>query len=91
MVAFIRSLQAGPVHVVAWSYGGSVATLAASQQPELFRSLSLHEPTIGRLIVNTPEGKAAPSAPSVALWRRYGRSRMPERRPWPHSGSGSSC
>lgn len=61
LIAFIRSLNAGPVHVVAWSYGGSVATLAASQHPELFRSLSIHEPTIGSLIVNTPEGKAAAS------------------------------
>ena len=59
LVAFIQSLKAGPVHVVAWSYGGSVATLAASQHPELFRSLSLHEPTIGSLIGGTPEGKAA--------------------------------
>lgn len=62
LVAFIQSLKAGPVHVVAWSYGGSVATLAASQHPELFRSLSLHEPTIGSLIAGTPEGKAATAA-----------------------------
>ena len=62
LVGFIQSLKAGPVHVVAWSYGGSVATLAASQHPELFRSLSLHEPTIGSLIGGTPEGKAAIAA-----------------------------
>ena len=62
LVAFIQSLKAGPVHVVAWSYGGSVATLAASQRPDLFRSLSLHEPTIGSLIAGTPEGKAAIAA-----------------------------
>ena len=62
LVAFIQSLKTGPVHVVAWSYGGSVATLAASQHPELFRSLSLHEPTIGSLIAGTPEGKAAVGA-----------------------------
>ncbi len=61
LIAFIQSLGAGPVHVVAWSYGGSVATLAASQHPELLRSLSLHEPTIGSLIVNSVEGKAAAS------------------------------
>ena len=42
LVAFIQSLKAGPVHLVAWSYGGSVATLAASQHPDLFRSPSLH-------------------------------------------------
>ena len=59
LIAFIKNLNAGPVHVVAWSYGGSVATLAASQHPEMFRSLSIHEPTIGSLIVDMPEGKAA--------------------------------
>ena len=62
LIAFIEALQAGPVHVVAWSYGGSVATLAATQHPELFRSLSIHEPTIGSLIVGTPEGNAAAAA-----------------------------
>ena len=44
---------------MAWSYGGSVATLAATRRPGLFRSLSLHEPTIGSLIAGTPEGTAA--------------------------------
>lgn len=56
--AFIQSLGAGPVHVVAWSYGGSVATLAASQHPELLRRLTLHQPTIGSLIADTPEGRS---------------------------------
>lgn len=59
LVAFIKSLGVGPVHVVAWSYGGSVATLAASQHSEWFRSLSLHEPTIGSLITDSPEGRLA--------------------------------
>lgn len=59
LAAFIRGLDAGPVHVVAWSYGGSVATLAAVRYPELFRSLSIHEPTIGSLIASMPDGKAA--------------------------------
>lgn len=62
LVAFIQSLGVGPVHVVAWSYGGSVVTLAASQHPALFRSLTLHEPTIGSLIGGTPEGRAAIAA-----------------------------
>lgn len=62
LIAFIEALHVGPVHVVAWSYGGSVATLAATQRPALFRSLSLHEPTIGSLIVGTPDGKAAAAA-----------------------------
>ena len=59
LVSFIRSLGLGPVHVVAWSYGGAIATIAASQHPELFLSLAMHEPTIGSLIAGLPEGKAA--------------------------------
>lgn len=62
LIAFIEALQVGPVHVVAWSYGGSVATLAATQRPALFRSLSIHEPTIGSLIVGSPDGKSAAAA-----------------------------
>ncbi len=90
LAAFIQGLQAGPVHVVAWSYGGSVATLAASRHPELFRSLTLHEPTIGSLIAGTPEGKAAVAAfePTSGA---CGRWRMPATRPRRRGSSGSSC
>lgn len=62
LIAFIEGLKAGPVHVVAWSYGGAVATLAALQRPDLFQSLAMHEPTIGSLIAGTTEGKAAIAA-----------------------------
>lgn len=55
----------GPAPVVLKQ--AEVATLAASQHPELFRSLSLHEPTIGSLIGGTPEGKAAVSAFGAAV------------------------
>lgn len=62
LTAFIEGLKVGPVHVVAWSYGGAVATLAALQRPDLVQSLALHEPTIGSLIAGTDEGKAAIAA-----------------------------
>lgn len=62
LVAFIEGLKVGPVHVVAWSYGGAVATLAAFQRPDLVRSLAMHEPTIGSLIAGIAEGKAAITA-----------------------------
>ncbi len=76
LMAFIRSLHAGPVHVVAWSYGGSVATLAASQHPELFRSLSLHEPTHRQ-----PERQHA---------RRQGRRQRLRRRSGAHTGDANA-
>jgi pimeloyl-ACP methyl ester carboxylesterase len=59
LAAFIRELHAGPVHLVAISYGGLLATLVASEHPELLRSLTLAEPGIGTLLTDIPEGKPA--------------------------------
>jgi pimeloyl-ACP methyl ester carboxylesterase len=43
LAAFIRELNAGPVHVVGWSYSGSLGILLALQHPELVRSLFVYE------------------------------------------------
>ena len=59
LAEFVRVLNAGPVHLVSWSYGGQVATLMALEHPELVRSQVLFEPTIRSLITDLPEGKAA--------------------------------
>jgi pimeloyl-ACP methyl ester carboxylesterase len=59
LAAFIRELNAGPVHLVTLSYGGLLATLVASEHPELLRSLTLAEPAIGALLADIPEGKPA--------------------------------
>jgi pimeloyl-ACP methyl ester carboxylesterase len=39
LVAFIRTLDAGPVYVIARSYGATVALSAALRHPELVRAL----------------------------------------------------
>jgi pimeloyl-ACP methyl ester carboxylesterase len=57
LAAFIRQLNAGPVHLVALSYGGLLATLVASEHPDLVRSLTLLEPGIRALLVDLPEAK----------------------------------
>jgi pimeloyl-ACP methyl ester carboxylesterase len=44
LLEFIRGLHAGPVHLVAHSYGADVALLLASAHSELLRSLVLAEP-----------------------------------------------
>jgi len=59
LAAFIRELNAGPVHLVGHSYGGLLATLVAVEHPELLRSLTLAEPAIGTLLTDLPEGKPA--------------------------------
>ena len=57
---FIESLNVGPVHLVAWSYGGQPATLAATKNPSLVRSLILYEPSVMSVLPETStEGKLA--------------------------------
>ena len=43
VVAFIRALSAGPVHVVGHSHGGTVVFFVARQAPELLRSVTSAE------------------------------------------------
>ena len=58
LAAFIEQLNAGPVHVVAWSYGGTVALVLAAQRADLIRSLFLNEPALGSLVVDPAEQAA---------------------------------
>lgn len=56
LAAFVRGLNAGPVHLLGFSAGGIVAILVASEHPDLVRSLTLVEPAIaGLLTSDVPE------------------------------------
>src|SRR5262249_27437551 len=46
LVALIRAVHAGPVHLVGLSSGGRLVTLIALQYPELVRSLTVLEPQL---------------------------------------------
>jgi pimeloyl-ACP methyl ester carboxylesterase len=60
LAKFIASLNAGPVHLVGWSYGGQVALTAAVKDPALVRSLVLYEASVLSVLPpDTDEGKAA--------------------------------
>jgi pimeloyl-ACP methyl ester carboxylesterase len=60
LAKFITSLNAGPVHLVGWSFGGQVATTAAMNNPSLIRSLILYEASaISVLPAGSAEGKVA--------------------------------
>lgn len=60
LAKFITSLNAGPVDVVGWSYGGAVAATAAVQNPSLFRSVILYEASLLTVLrADSPDGKAA--------------------------------
>jgi pimeloyl-ACP methyl ester carboxylesterase len=79
LAAFITSLQAGPVHLVASSYGGLIALLVARDHPGLVRSLVLTEPAILSLVppgtpaaaqaaqLDTARGLLAGGDPEAAL------------------------
>jgi non-heme chloroperoxidase len=57
LVALVRALNAGPVHLVGLSYGGTVAAVMAAEHPELVRSVVLAEPGLFHLMVDVPEGQ----------------------------------
>ncbi len=60
LVSFIKTLNSGPVHMVAHSRGGDVALRMASTHPELLRSLVLIEPApLDSLMPKTPAADAA--------------------------------
>jgi pimeloyl-ACP methyl ester carboxylesterase len=60
LAKFITALNAGPVHLVGWSYGGLVAAPAAVSDPSLVRSLILYEAgVLSVLPAESPEGKIA--------------------------------
>lgn len=60
LAAFIRSLDAGKVHLVGWSRGGQAALQLATRQPELLRSLVLVDTApVPSLFPPSPEAAAA--------------------------------
>jgi pimeloyl-ACP methyl ester carboxylesterase len=58
LVAFIRQLHTGPVHLVGLSSGGRLVTMVALAHPDLVRSLTLAEPAMAELLEELPEAKA---------------------------------
>jgi pimeloyl-ACP methyl ester carboxylesterase len=56
--ALMEALGFAPAHVVANSYGGNIALRLACRRPDLFRSLSVHEPPLWSLLTDDPEGQA---------------------------------
>jgi pimeloyl-ACP methyl ester carboxylesterase len=56
LAALLEALDLAPAHVVANSYGGNVALRLAGKRPELFRSLSCHEPPLWELLADDAVG-----------------------------------
>ena len=57
LTALLEALELAPAHVVTNSYGGNIALRLASRRPDLFRSLSCHEPPLWSLLENDPHSQ----------------------------------
>jgi pimeloyl-ACP methyl ester carboxylesterase len=55
LAALLETLDLAPAHVVTNSYGGNIALRLATRRPEIFRSLSCHEPPLWGLLEGDPE------------------------------------
>jgi pimeloyl-ACP methyl ester carboxylesterase len=58
LAALLEAADFHPVHLVAVSYGATVALRLAVERPELVRSLALHEPPCVGLLDDDPESQA---------------------------------
>lgn len=67
LIAFIEGLDAGPVHLVTWSYAGEIGTYAAVRRPDLFRSMIHFEPN-AYFLYSTLPGAAAADRQAVAAF-----------------------
>jgi pimeloyl-ACP methyl ester carboxylesterase len=55
LAALLEALDLAPAHVVTSSFGGNIALRLATRRPEVFRSLSCHEPPLWSLLMGDPE------------------------------------
>lgn len=58
LAALLEGIDLTPAHVVANSYGGNIALRLATRRPEVFRSLSCHEPPLWSLLEDDPTSLA---------------------------------
>jgi pimeloyl-ACP methyl ester carboxylesterase len=57
LAALLETLDLAPAHVVTSSYGGNIGLRLATRRPEIFRSLSCHEPPLWSLLEGDPDGQ----------------------------------
>jgi pimeloyl-ACP methyl ester carboxylesterase len=57
LAALLEALELAPAHVVTNSGGGNIALRLATRRPDLFRSVSCHEPALWGLLEEEPESQ----------------------------------
>lgn len=58
LAGLLEALELSPAHVVTNSFGGNIALGLAIRRPEVFRSLTCHEPPVWGLLRDDPESAA---------------------------------
>jgi pimeloyl-ACP methyl ester carboxylesterase len=58
LAALLEAFDLAPAHVVTSSFGGNIALRLAARRPDIFRSLTCHEPPLWSLLEDDPESKA---------------------------------
>jgi len=58
LAELIRKLQAGAVHLIAWSYSGHIALTVALRYPELIKSAFIYEPGVPTYVTDPAEAGA---------------------------------
>ena len=77
LAAFIRGLNAGPVHLVAWSYGGHIVLNVALKSPELVKSAFVFEPAVPSYVTDPAHSRPWATTPercSARSDRRFRRA-----------------
>jgi pimeloyl-ACP methyl ester carboxylesterase len=57
LAALLEALDLAPAHVVTSSWGGGIALRLAARRPDIFRSLSCHEPPLWSLLEGDADGQ----------------------------------
>jgi pimeloyl-ACP methyl ester carboxylesterase len=57
LAALLEALELAPAHVAANSFGGNIALGLATRRPDVFRSLTCHEPPLWGLLASDSEGQ----------------------------------
>jgi pimeloyl-ACP methyl ester carboxylesterase len=67
LAGLLETLALAPAHVVANSWGGNIALRLACRRPEVFRSLTCHEPPLWGLLGDEPDSPAMLSQGRASL------------------------
>lgn len=87
LAALLEALDLAPAHVVTNSFGGNIALRLAAKRPDVFRSLSCHEPPLWGLLEGDPERQEILQQGAGSRSSACSATRSRGSRAWPASRS----